>query len=346
MWTAWSRAGGLVAAFALGTVTRTAAADGATRDRVIRLTWRAPPECPSGGDVIADARSLVINREALEEGTPITVDAVVGRVAAERWTLTLAVGGAKQRLEASTCADLARAGALFLALLMDPESASSKPNPAPQPPGPQPPAPPATAPAASASPSKPPTVPLAPEIAVDSKPEDEPSGGAGALTPLAAAGVALDLGTLPRAGVLGVVAGGIRVRRFDIMLEGAVGPPEDTSVDGAAGARLTAASATVKPCYAVFTRGRVRLEPCLPIEVGWIHGQGIGIAQSRSSDSFWWSVGGAIALWLDLGSRLEAREDVAALVPLVRPNFTLTGLGSVFAPSVAVRPGATAVIRF
>jgi hypothetical protein len=341
MWTAWSRAGGLVAAFALGTVARTAAADGATRDRVIRLTWRAPPECPSGGDVIADARSLVINREALEEGTPVTVDAIVGRVAADRWTLSLAVGGAKQRLEASTCADLARAGALFLALLMDPEAGPSTPAPAPQPP-----APPATAPAASASPSKPPIVPLAPEIAVDSKPEDAPSGGAGALSPLAAAGVALDLGTLPRAGVLGVVAGGIRVRRFDIMLEGAVGPPEDTSVDGAAGARLTAASATVKPCYAVFTRGRVRLEPCLPIEVGWIHGQGIGIAQSRSSDSFWWSVGGAIALWLDLGSRLEARVDVVALAPLVRPNFMLTGLGSVFSSSVAVRPGATAVIRF
>ena len=190
------------------------------------------------------------------------------------------------------------------------------------------------------------TTPLAPEMAVDSKPEDVPSGGAGALSPLVAAGVALDLGTLPRAGVLGVIAGGVRVRRFDVMLEGAVGPAEDTSVDGAAGARLMAASATFKPCYAVLSRGRVRLEPCLPIEVGWIHGQGIGIAQSRSSDSFWSSVGGAIALWLDLGSRLEARVDVAVLAPLVRPNFTLTGLGSVFAPSVAVRPGATAVIRF
>jgi hypothetical protein len=130
------------------------------------------------------------------------------------------------------------------------------------------------------------------------------------------------------------------------VLEGAVAPPEDTSVDGAAGARLMAASATFKPCYAVLARGRVRLEPCLPIEVGWIHGQGIGIAQSRSSDSFWWSVGGAIALWLDLGSRLEARVDVAALAPLVRPNFTLAGLGSVFSPGVAVRPGATAIIRF
>ncbi|HTC24424.1 MAG TPA: hypothetical protein VK688_08685 [Gemmatimonadales bacterium] len=163
---------------------------------------------------------------------------------------------------------------------------------------------------------------------------------------LAAAGIAVDLGTLPHAGVFGVIAGGLRIRRFDVMLEGAVAPPEDTSVDGAAGARLMAASATFKPCYAALTRGRVRLEPCLPIEVGWIHGQGIGIAQSRSSDSFWWSVGGAIALWLDLGSRLEARVDVVALAPLVRPNFMLTGLGSVFSSSVAVRPGATAVIRF
>jgi hypothetical protein len=325
-----------MAAFALTTVTRTAAADGATRDRGIRLTWRAPPECPSGGDVIADARSLVIHREALEEGAPITVEAVVGRVAGDRWSLTLSVGGANQRLEASTCADLARAGALFLALLMDPESEPSAPAPAP----------PAPPPAASTSASKPASAPPAPEIAVDSKPEAPTSGGSGMPSVLAAAGIAVDVGTLPHAGVFGVIAGGVRIRRFDVMLEGAVGPPEDTSVDGAAGARLMAASATIKPCYAMLTWGRVRLEPCLPVEVGWIHGQGIGIAQSRSSDSFWWSVGGAIALWLELGSHLEARVDVAALAPLVRPNFTLAGLGSVFSPGVAVRPGATAIIRF
>jgi hypothetical protein len=345
MWTARSKALCLLAAHALAAVTRTAAADGDTRHRAIRLAWRAPHECPSGDDVIADARGLVKNQEALEEGPPITVDAVVGRVAAGRWTLSLAVGGAKQLLDASTCADLARAGALFLALLMDPESGRSTPTPAAQQPAPPPPAP-AVAPSASASASKPTRAPPAPEIAVDSKPEGPTSGGARALSLLAAAGIAVDLGTLPHAGVLGVIAGGIRVRRFDVMLEGAVGPPEDTSVNGSAGARLMAASATFKPCYVVWIQGRVRLGPCLPIEAGWIHGQGIGIAQSRSSDSFWWSLGGAIALWLDLGNRLEARVDVAALAPLVRPNFTLTGLGSVFEPSVAVRGGTTAVIRF
>jgi hypothetical protein len=345
MWTARSIAGCLLAAHALATFTRTAAADGAIRHRAIRLAWWAPHECPSAGDVIADARGLAMHQEALEEGPPIIVDAVVERVAAGRWTLTLAVGGAKQRLEASTCADLARAGALFLALLMDPESEPSTPTPAPEQPAPPPPAP-AAAPAALASASKPtPTAP-APEIAVDSKPDGPTSGGARAVSLLAAAGIAVDLGTLPHAGVLGVLAGGIRIRRFDVMLEGAVGAPEDTTVNGSAGARLMAASATFKPCYAAWTQGRVRLEPCLPIEVGWIHGQGIGIGQSRSSDSFWWSLGGAIALWLDLGNRLEARVDFAALAPLVRPNFTLTGLGSVFEPGVAVRAGTTAVIRF
>ena len=344
MWTARSIVCGLLAAF-LAAVTQPAAADGATRDRAIQLTWTAPPECPSGGDVIADARSLVIHREALEEGAPITVDAIVGRLASNRWTLTLAVRGAKQRLEASTCADLARAGALFIALLMDPEGGSSIPVPAPKPPAPPAPAP-APVPAASAIDSKTPPAPPAGEIAVDSKPKVATSGVGGVPSILAAAGIAVDVGTLPHASVFGVLAGGVRVRRFDVLLEGAIAPPEDTSVGGAPGARLMAASATVMPCYAVFTQGRVRLEPCLPIEVGWIQGEGIGIAQSRSSDSLWWSVGGAIALWLDLGSRLEAHVDVTALAPLVRPSFTLTGIGSVFTPTVAVRPGASAVIRF
>src|SRR5258708_6839277 len=165
MWTARSIAGCLLAAHALATFTRTAAADGPIRHRAIRLAWWAPHECPSAGDVIADARGLVKDQEALEQGPPITVDAVVGRGAAGRWTLTLAVGGAKQRLEASTCADLARAGALFLALLMDPESGPSAPPPAPPQPAPSPPAPAAAAPSAAARASNPLTVPAAPEIA-------------------------------------------------------------------------------------------------------------------------------------------------------------------------------------
>jgi hypothetical protein len=345
MWTAPSIVAALSAALALATMTQAAAADGALRARPIRLTWRAPPECPSGGDVLADAHSLATHREAPEEGTPMTVAAVVRRVAGDRWTLTLDVGGAKQRFEASTCAEVARAGALVLALLTDPESGPSTPAPAPQPPVPAAPAP-SAAPAASTGASKPTSVPFTPEIAVDFKPETATLGGSGVASMLAAAGIAVDVGTLPHASVFGVIAGGVRIQRLDVMLEGAAGPPEDTSLDGAAGARLMAASATVKPCYAVLTRGRVRLEPCLPLEVGWIHGQGIGITESRASDSFWWSVGGAIALWLDLGSRFEARVDVAALAPLVRPNFTLTGLGSVFSPIVTVRSGATVAIRF
>jgi hypothetical protein len=156
----------------------------------------------------------------------------------------------------------------------------------------------------------------------------------------------VDVGTLPRVEVFVLVAGGIRYRRWDLTIEGAVGPPEDTTTSGAAGARLMAASATWKPCFAPFATARMRLEPCLPVEVGWIHGEGIGISQSRGADAAWLSLGGEIAVWLSLGERLDVRLDVSALMPVVRPNFELTGLGRVFQPGLAVRGGAAAGVRF
>jgi hypothetical protein len=341
MWTARALAASLLTALVIAPVTPAEAADGAAPDLPVRLTWKAPPECPTASAVLADARTLVVHRDALAAVGPIAVDAVVARVAASRWTLTLAVGNAQQRLEAPSCADLARAGALFVALLIDPERRPSTANPgsgvAGAPP-PGPPAPPRASPPASKRNAS---------AAGAYMPADfNPRRGARGVSLLAGAGIMVDVGTLPRAGVLGVLSGGIRVGRLDLMLEAATGAPQDTNVGGSAGARLMAASATFKPCYAAVLTGHVRFEPCLPIEVGWMHGEGIGIARSRSADSVWWSFGGALALGLTLGDRFEVRVDVVALVPIVRPNFELTGVGTVFEPGIAIRAGTAVVVRF
>jgi hypothetical protein len=161
-----------------------------------------------------------------------------------------------------------------------------------------------------------------------------------------AVGLVVDVGTLPRAELLGAIEGGIRYRRVEVTLRAAVGPAEDTTDGDAAGARLMPASATLTPCYAPLVTGRLRLGPCGQIEVGLIHAEGIGISQSRVTDAPWLSLGGELAMWLVLGAHFELRVDAGALVPVVRPNFGLTGLGDVFEPGVAARGGGAAVVRF
>jgi hypothetical protein len=52
------------------------------------------------------------------------------------------------------------------------------------------------------------------------------------------------------------------------------------------------------------------------------------------------------ALGLTVDDRFEVRVDVAALVPVVRPNFDLTRVATVFEPGVAIRAGTAAVVRF
>jgi hypothetical protein len=163
---------------------------------------------------------------------------------------------------------------------------------------------------------------------------------------LAAAGIMIDAGTLPFPELLGTLEIGLRYRRVEITLEGVAGPAQDKTIDGAEGARLAPASAALTPCYVPLVADRFRFGPCAQIEVGWIHAEGIGVSQSRTTEAAWLSLGGELAAWVALGPHFEARLGAGVLTPVVRPNFELTGLGNVFQPGVAVRAGTAAVVRF
>jgi hypothetical protein len=305
-----------------------AAQTAAPNPEAIVLRWSAPEECPTGAQVLDDARTLALHRDASAPGSPITVDAVVERRAEGRWSLTLAIGAARQTLEASSCAQLARAGALFVALLMDPSHRD----------------PPADAASDAGAPSPPAPAPLAappaPIAARDAR------AGQREVAVLAAAGVMIDVGTLPRAELLGALEVGIRYRRVEVSLQGTAGSSQDKTVNGPTGARLRPLSAMLTPCYAPLVAGPLRLGPCARGEVGWIHAEGIGVSPSRVTDAAWFSLGGELAAWLRLSAHFEARVGAGFLVPVVRPNFELTGLGSVFEPAVALRAGTAVVLRF
>jgi hypothetical protein len=306
------------------------------------LRWSAPAECPTGDQVLDDARSLGAKRSAPapagtasslgaqpSSGRPVEVEGMVERIAADRWALTLKVGAAQRRIEAASCAQIARTGALFVALMIDPtldeasigESAREATSDA----GP-------TAPSAPSAPPAPPTAP--------------PPSGKRAVSVLTAVGVMVDVGTLPHVEPLGALEVGIRYRRFEVTVQGSAGLSQTKMLDGGAGARLRPQSAMLVPCFAVLVLERLRLGPCARSELGWIHAEGIDVAQPRSSDAVWLSFGGEISAWWVLGANVEARLGVGALAPAVRPTFEIAGAGRVFEPGVALRASTAAVMRF
>jgi hypothetical protein len=274
------------------------------------------------------------------------VEGVVERLAADRWALTLTIGGAQRRIEAASCAQIARAAALFVALVMDPsldaslgdtargvqgDTATDAGSPDASTPAPPP-------------PSAPPPTPEAPADAPKSK---------RAVSVLAAAGLMLDVGTVPRAELLGEIELGIRYRRFEVTLQGAIGPNQDKTLDGGMGVRMRPQSAMLVPCFAALVLDRFRLAPCARSELGWMHAQGIVLTQTRSADAMWVSVGGELAAWWVLGANVEVRIGAGALVPVLHPRLDLIGLsggmsvGNVFQPAAAAFRGATAaVFRF
>jgi hypothetical protein len=317
---------------------------GPEREPAIALGWDAPAECPTQDQVLSDVRSLAVHRGAAAPTKTIAVEAVVEKRAADRWSLTLAVGSAQQRLEASTCAQLARAAALFVALVLDPSSrerASAAPGEPAEESGPPVPAPvPALAPPTAAPMATHETAARPREVSV-----------------LAAAGLLIDVGTLPRAEPLAALEVGIRYRRAEITLQGGAGTAQDATTNGAAGAVLTPVSVTLTPCYAPLATSPFRLGPCALGEVGWIHAQGVDLSQAGPTSAAWFSLGGELVAWWAIGAHFEARLGAGVLIPVVRPNFEVagyplpgrgygTGPNSLFEPGIALRAGTAAVVRF
>jgi hypothetical protein len=294
------------------------------------LHWNAPPECPTGEQVMQDARTLAKRRGAIQPTASTVVDAVVERQAEGRWGLTLAIGSAKQHVAASSCAQLARAGALFVALILDSSSGQVASEGEPPRAASDAPTPPAQEPARAPAPE-----PLIPVRRAGRE-----------VSLLIGAGLGIDVGTLPRAEPLGTFEVGIRYRRVEASVQGSAGPAQDEIRPGGAGVRLRPVSALFTPCYAPFVTGHLRLGPCARAEVGWLHAQALGVSNGRSVNSAWLACGAELASWLVLGEHFEARLGAGVLVPIERPNFLLTGIGGVFEPGVALRTELAALLRF
>ncbi len=273
----------------------------------VSLAWSAPADCPTRAAVL-DRVDRLRTRSSRPGSAPFAA-ASVTRTDDGRWSLDLQTatpdGPAERTLVADSCANVAEAAALILALSLDDAAARPQPSPAqPSPPR-------------SLSPGTPVDVALRASFVLD-----------GTTLPSAAPGVSVALAVVRDRLRLEVGAAYLFSRR-------AVNASN-------VGGDIALVSAGLRGCVTLF-RGLVEPRVCAAVEGGSMMGSGVGIATPASGSSPWWGLFGGAALAWNLSPHLSLYLGVDAGVSLSSPEFVIEEVGPVHRPSTALVRGGFGV---
>jgi hypothetical protein len=276
------------------------------------ITWSAPDGCPSADTLRAEVRRMAGAAAAATDQIEAHA-AVVRDHAGWQLTLTTRAGAlsGERKLSAPDCAELGRAAALVIALMINPAA-----DPSAAPSVVQPAAPPT--PIAAPAPPPPPESRFA--LGADLR------LGAGEL-PGGAAGI----------GARFAAGGGV----FSFQARGALWFPRDagSAAKPSAGGSFGAADLSLAGCATArratarnaAARSDQRLAPaiCLGAALIGTHVSDPGSATAISAGPL---LEGAVRV--RISARNALRVGVEALAPLSRPSFALAGVGPVFRPAV------------
>jgi hypothetical protein len=314
-----------IAAVALTALALGGPARAADRAPSVELSWNAPDACPSGDDVVREVGRLT-SRPA--NYTPVHLSAE-GRIEQieGRWFLhlrTVREGVAGERdLDAASCASLARAAALVLALALG-ELAElippAPPEPAAPPPPPPPPIVPASVPAVAVAAAQPTRPARAWSLTLDAR------GGLGPLP-----GHALGLGA-------GVDTGrgwwwtSLRVQAW---------PGADQVPSPGLAAHYRGVGAALMGCLAPVRARFLTLLACDGIQVSALAATATGTNRDATQVAPWYALLPALRARWPIYRALRAELGVELPVSLNRPRFVINGLGDVhvvprLAPTVAL----------
>jgi hypothetical protein len=285
-----------------------------------------------GGCVDRDAiteQATEILGQPLGAVTGVDFEVALTRAAGGGWKLrldTVDQGASDRRrsreLVASSCAELADAAAVAIAMTVR-SRAELAPPPVPPP-----------APPASPAPLPTPVVTRAP---------------AAPAPPLAfAAGLAVvgDGGALPNPG-LGVELGAsLRLRRLRLRVAGTVLASQVTHATGNAGGEFRLIFGSAEGCLAQPV-GRTTLLGCAGFEVGRLSGEGVGVFQPRLGDARWQAALAELGLSIPVAARVAVVVRAGGAVPLSRPQFVVDGAIPVHRPaSLTARVALGAELEF
>ncbi|KYF68340.1 hypothetical protein BE11_47320 [Sorangium cellulosum] len=321
-------------------------------DRPFALRWTAPADCPSGAAVEAEITRLLGDQSPTSNGTLRAAGTITPAGTGFVLSIEISRDGREsaRTVRGATCRALADAGALMVAMAIDPEvatrsdnlatgdrsSAGASPaNPAPEPP-------------AAAARTAEPTPPRVPSRSVPpTRGRARPTEGVAERAPLFRIGLGgmSDLGTMQHlSGAIepwaGVVVGPARLEVGASFwarntAESAARPESGGTLDLIAGS-LTACALLPPLARAVRPHFEIGV-PCAGFEVGRMRAQGYGVSDPGEGNALWAALrGGAAAAWV-VEPWVRLRLRLEAMVPLRRPRFVLEGVGEVHEPSVAAR---------
>ncbi len=296
----------------------------------LELHWDAPPSCPQQDEVFERIKKLA--GPALEQTERLSVEGSISP-ANGRFRLTLVVRsseGERNRVIASdSCADLAGAAAITVALLLGVD-ASTLEDAANGTQGTGGSGTDTSKQAAAAASAKPPEQPKPPPV--EKKPPTKKDDAAEWAVLLRAPLAALDIGPLPRPAFSFGLGGGARYGAWRFVLTGRASLKQsvDASAAGATfGADLMRLTGELFTCRG-FRSLDFEVAPCVGLALEHLNARGFGEGISPSSQRATWLAPGAgvVGHWYALES-LAFYVGVTGYVELSRPRLVVQGLGEV-----------------
>jgi hypothetical protein len=230
-----------------------------------------------------------------------------------------------RELTADSCAELADAAAVAIAMTVR-SRAAAEPAPPRRPPAPVAPPPPS-----------------APASVVSRTP---------ALTPSApmtfAGGVAVvgDGGALPQAGIGVELGASLRHRRVRLTVAGTALAPQVAHTTGDVGGEFRLLFGSAQVCLPTAV-GRMTLLGCGGYELGRLSAEGVGVLRPQLGSTRWQAARAELGLAIPVAARLAVVMRGGVAIPLSRTRFVVDGGTPVHRPgSVAVRLALGAELEF
>jgi hypothetical protein len=280
------------------------------------IRWSAPPECPGEAELRANVRRRRARAQA-GAAAPAGVSAEVTRDPTGagpyrlRLTITDRRGGVRERrIEGETCADVADAAAVVVALASDDELSDRGPAPAP-------------------APARPIDVPQAGGSA---EPPPLPERSVPAVWAVAALG-GVDVRSLPAPAPgfgLGVLLA-LGANRFELGATAWLPERANLASQPSAGGEVALYAAAVRYCRSL-TRGVLDLAPCAGVEAGAMVGSGVGVQTAGTAVGPWLAPELGLGLTVHPIPRFGLSLELDGLGVLLRDRFLITRGGQVFEP--------------
>jgi len=317
-----------VAAFSATTASR--AAETMSPSGAIVIQWEAPPECPDVNSVKLYAERLLGQPLDARRSQNVAAQAKVRRNEAGNWELrlSLSVGDRVEDnvLVAKQCRALADATALKVALASDPLAVVELIQPI----------------------AAPPSIESDEKAGRGAAGTDQYRSDAGRSASRRAARVALratggaGFGPLPGIGPGAGLFGSLQFQSFRAELGGQVfwGTEAHYAELPNVGAHLQLVSGIARGC-ATPSAGRLTFPICLGFELGFMRGEGFGVATTRVSGSAWGAIVVGPALRVPVSPLVSFWLEADAVMPVLRPGVHVRNLDTLYlAPSGGSRAWA------